>query len=115
VEIDLLLEGDRLPMLEPLPAGDYYAFVTWCPETRRLQRIRLVRAARITDIRVPLKSPDADVELDLAAIFREIYDLNPYHQLLRYQQPVALRLTKADIEWAAWQAPSGVITAAGPG
>ena len=28
VDLDLLLSGERLPMLEPLPAGDYFAFVS---------------------------------------------------------------------------------------
>src|SRR5690606_13090932 len=28
VEIDLLLKGERLETIEPLPEGDYYAFIT---------------------------------------------------------------------------------------
>ena len=37
VEIDLLIRGSRLPMLKPLPVGDYYAFVSRAEERPRGQ------------------------------------------------------------------------------
>ena len=41
VEIDFLLGGERLPMDEPLPPGDYYAFVSRAERPARLRRLRL--------------------------------------------------------------------------
>jgi hypothetical protein len=106
VEIDLLLEGDRLPMLAPLPAGDYYAFVTRCPRHDVCNVYAWSVRQALPTIRVPLLAPDADVELELAAVFRTTYDLGRYSRLLRYQQPVALQLSEADLAWAASQAAS---------
>lgn len=99
VEIDLLLEGERLPMLVPLPKGDYYAFVTQCPGHNVCNVYAWSVRSPLPTINVPLKSPDADVALDLAAVFRTTYELGRYQRLLRHQQPVSLTLSKPDLEW----------------
>ncbi len=100
VEIDLLLSGTRLSFLEPLPTGDFFAFVTrWGSHDKCSVFHWSVRVALPT-IPVPLKSPDADVYLDLAAAFRAAYDLGRYSRVLRYEQPVALGLSPADRQWA---------------
>ena len=103
VEIDLLLAGERLDLLAPLPAGDYYAFVTrWGSHDRCAVYAWSVRRPLPT-ILVPLRPPDADVPLDLAAVCATTYQLGRYARLLRYGQPIDLPLSSADAAWAAGQ------------
>ena len=100
VEVDLLLGGRRLPMARPLPAGDYYAFVS------RTERRPLadVYSWSIRDclptIPVPLLSPDPDVLLDLAAVFATVYERGRYERSIDYQVPLPLPLGASDRIWA---------------
>lgn len=100
VEIDLLLGGDRLPARDPLPPGDFYAFVS-----RRERRPKSdvyawsIRRA-LPKIPVPLKSPDPDVLLDLATAFKTTYDRGRYDRSLQYDLPLAGSLDPADRNWA---------------
>jgi hypothetical protein len=104
VEIDLLLEGERLPMLSPLPQGDYYVFVTRCPRHDICNVYSWSVRRVLPSIQIPLQSADADVELDLAAVFRTTYETGRYGRLLRHQQPAVFQLSDADMEWAVRQA-----------
>src|SRR5207302_4006542 len=94
VEVDLLLSGHRLPMLAPLPDGDYYAFVTRWPGNDRCDVYGWSVRQPLPTIPVPLRPPDADVPLDLAAAFRAAYDLGRYSRLLRYDEPITLPLAE---------------------
>jgi len=100
VEIDLLRAGQRLSFALPLPAGDYYAFVT-----RGRHRSADVYAWKLRDplpmIPVPLKSPDPDVQLDLAAIFRGTFERGRYRRQLRYDRPLRPPISSEDEVWAA--------------
>jgi uncharacterized protein DUF4058 len=100
VEIDLLLVGERLETVEPLPRGDYYAFVS---RPNRLPAVDVyawsVRRALPT-IPIPLLPPDADVPLDIAPLVAQVYDRGRYRQLLGYQRPLDLPLSDADRAWA---------------
>ena len=89
VELDLLLGGQRLPMRRPLPR-------------RRLLRTRLSRTItgpqshvyfwqrddRLPKIPVPLKSPDPDVVLDLAAVYKTAYDRGRYANSIDYTKAI---------------------------
>jgi hypothetical protein len=100
VELDLLRGGDRLTFAEPLPAGDYYAFVT-----RARQRFAQVYSWTLRDplptIRLPLQSPDPDIALDLSAVFASAYQRGRYSRRLRYGEPLRSRLDADDAAWAA--------------
>jgi hypothetical protein len=100
VEIDLLLTGERLETVEPLPAGDYYAFVT---RANRLPQVDVyawgVRHT-LPSIPVPLLPPDADVPIDLALLVKQVYDRGRYAQLLPYDKPAPAGLADADRGWA---------------
>lgn len=99
VEIDLLLRGDRLPMLEPLPDGDYYAFVTRGDAPERCDVYAWEVRRPLPAIPVPLKSDDREVELNLASSFAETYDRGRYRALLRYDAPPQLPLRAEDQTW----------------
>ena len=99
VELDLLRGGRRLPTLQPLPPADYYAVV--CRERFRPQaeaypwRLR----QRLPTIPVPLAGDDADVQLDLRAVFDTVYDRAGYDYFLSYRGPVDPPLEEEDAAW----------------
>jgi hypothetical protein len=101
VEIDLLLGGDRLPAMDPLPPGDFYAFVS--RRERRPESDVYAWSIRrpIPNIPIPLKAPDPDVVLDLATAFATTYDQGRYDRTLRYELPMLETRSAADREWAA--------------
>ena len=101
VEIDLLLGGDRLPALDALPAGDFYAFVSR-RERRPKAEVHAWSIRRVLlKIPVPLKFPDPDVLLDLAGAFKMTFDRGRYDRSLRYDLPLPSTLSEADRAWAA--------------
>jgi hypothetical protein len=103
VELDLLRGGERLPTVEPLPPGDYYAIVS-----RKLRRPEAdvyfwTLRQRLPAIKIPLASYDADVLLDLQAAFATVYDRAGYDYSLDYRYPVEPPLTDEDAVWVQQQ------------
>jgi hypothetical protein len=101
VDLDLLLNGQRLPLLEPLPDGDFHAFVT-----RALQHHDcLVYSWSVRDvlptISIPLKDDERDVTLNLQSVFQRVYDRNRYPLQIRYDQPIPSALSEQDRQWVA--------------
>src|SRR3954453_15010102 len=106
VEIDLLLEGYRLSMLVPLPAGDYYAFVTRAETYDRCDVYPWSVRQALPTIRVPLRPGDTEVSLDLADVLVKTYEVGRYDRLVRHQQPVELPLSPPDAAWVTERASS---------
>jgi Protein of unknown function (DUF4058) len=100
VEIDLLRGGERLPTREPLPKGDYYAFV--CRAKRRLvvDVYAWPLAHTLPSISIPLSAGDREVSLDLQRVFTSVYDSAGYDYSLDYRVPVVPPLSKIDARWA---------------
>jgi Protein of unknown function (DUF4058) len=100
VELDLLRGGERLPTLEALPPGDYYAFV--CREQRRFQAEVYAWPLHrpLPPVPVPLRGADPDVVLDLQAIFTTVYDRAGYDYSLDYRHTLMPPLSEADQVWA---------------
>ena len=73
VEIDLLLGGERLPMGEPLPAGDFYVLVSrW--ERRPLAEVLAFSLGEpIPALPVPLLGTDEEAIVDLEAAYRRVH------------------------------------------
>lgn len=88
VELDLLLSGQRLPMRRPLPNGDYYALVSRRDRRPKSDVYFWRRDDELPKIPVPLKAPDPDVALDLAAVFSTAYDRGRYAKSIDYSQPI---------------------------
>jgi hypothetical protein len=92
VEIDLLHEGRRVPMRDPLPPVPYFVLVS----REELRPLVDVWPIRLQDplpvVKIPLLAGDADVELDLQAAFSTIYDLLRYARAVNYAQPPEVRL-----------------------
>ena len=100
VELDLLVRGQRPLMEEELPAGDFFAFVTRAD--RRLKCDVYAWSVRhgLSNIKIPLRSPDPDVLLELPAIFALAYDRGRYARALDYAAPLDLPLAAVDRAWA---------------
>jgi Protein of unknown function (DUF4058) len=99
VEIDLLLRGARLPMREPLPMGDYYAFVSRAEQRPKAEVYTWSLRSPLPVIPVPLMAPDPDHALDLGALFRLTYDTGHYERELNYAGNAPAFLRPADQEW----------------
>ncbi len=108
VELDLLLNGARMPMGGPLPPGDYFATVA-CAENRPLCDVYGWTIRRnLPTIPIPLKSPDADVPLDLAAVFATAYEQGQFAKLVDYAAPLPFPLEPDDRSWAEGLAHASV-------
>jgi hypothetical protein len=88
VELDLLRGGVRLPMVDTLPAGDYYAIVSRAYRRPRAEVYTWRLFDPLPTIPVPLRRDDPDAPLDLQAVFTMVYDRARYHLSLDYQAPL---------------------------
>jgi hypothetical protein len=110
VEIDLLLEGRRLPVVEPLPLGNFYAFVSRGNQRPACQVYSWSIRRPLPNLPIPLKPPDADVMLDLAQAVATTFNGGRFDRNLRYDLPVPVSLDEPDRTWAAeclrrWKVP----------
>jgi len=99
VELDLLLGGIRLAVVDPIPAGDYFAFVSRCEKFPLSDVYSWSIRRLLPKISVPLKRPDPDITLDLAAAFTATFDQGGYARRVRYDLPLPGNLSEADREW----------------
>jgi hypothetical protein len=99
VEIDLLLTGRRLSMRQPLPAGDFYIFVSDAARRPKCDVRSWTLTQRIPPVAIPLKSPDGAITIDLAAVFQTAYERGRYERSLDYTQSLDLPLTQSTREW----------------
>ena len=102
VEIDLLLGGHRVPMKQPLRRGHYFAIVARGDKLPTAEVYSWTLRDPLPVIPIPLRSPDADVTLDLQAIVNRVYDVGRYRRTLRYDRPLhrALPLDPENRQWA---------------
>jgi hypothetical protein len=100
VELDLLRGGQRLPTVEPLPPGDFYAIVSRAARRPRVEVYAWSLRQRLPAIPVPLAGEDEAVALDLQAVFDIVYDRTGYDYSLDYRRPVEPALREADAAWA---------------
>ncbi len=106
VELDLLVRGQRLPMRQELPAGDFFAFVSRADRRSRCDVYAWSVRHCSPNIPIPLRSPDPDVILELPAIFAFAYDRGRYARALNYAAPLDLPLAGGDGAWAEEHARS---------
>ena len=99
VELDLLRGGERLPVVEPLPPADYYAFVSRASRRPRVEVYPWSLRRPMPSIDIPLAGDDPDVTLDLQAAFNTVYDRTGYDYSLDYQRDIVPPLSDEDTEW----------------
>lgn len=99
VELDLLRGGERLPTLEPLPAADYFAFVSRVADRPWAHAYHATLVEPLPVIPVPLTGKDPDVPFDLRAALTATYDRGGYDYSLDYGRPVEPALAAGDAAW----------------
>lgn len=102
VKIDLLLGGRRMPMARPLPPGDCLAIVARTELRPDAQVYAWSLRDLLPPVPIPLRAPDPDIHLDLAAAFAMAYDLGGYARVLRYGTPLpaSFPISAEDRAWA---------------
>lgn len=102
VEIDLLRDGDRLPLGKPRPpAADYVVLVTRAAEHPAARVWAFTVREPIPVVPVPLDATTPAVPLDLRACLDRVYEEGKYWVKLDYARPPDPVLRKHDAEWAA--------------
>jgi hypothetical protein len=99
VELDLLRGGERLPTVEGLPPGDYYAFICRGKDRLHAQVYAWSLRHSLPNLPIPLAGADPDVMLSLGEAFGMLYDRAAYRYSLDYRRPIAPPLSPADSEW----------------
>jgi hypothetical protein len=101
VELDLLLEGRRLPLQKPLPPADYYYFLCRAGQRPDCQVYRWTLRQPLPALPVPLRDPDPDLTIDLGAVFALAYERGRFYRRIHYQGPMPVFLGEAERQWAA--------------
>jgi len=100
VELDLIRGGQRLRLERPLPAGHYYAFISRVEDRPDCGVYHWTVRQRPPRIPIPLRAPDADVLVDLAAAIVIAYGRGRYGQIVNYSgAPPPPVFDPADAEW----------------
>jgi Protein of unknown function (DUF4058) len=101
VEIDLLLGGAPLPMKQRIEPGAYYAIVARGPRLPVAEVYRWSVRDPLPRLPIPLREPDPDILIDLAALVTPVYDLGRYARTLRHEAPLpeTASLTSEDRTW----------------
>jgi len=100
IEIDLLRAGDRPPLEAPVQPAPYYAMVSRADRRPSVHVWPIQLWDRLPTIPVPLREPDPDATIDLAAILAAAYDDGGYDLLIDYgQPPPPPELSPAEAGW----------------
>jgi uncharacterized protein DUF4058 len=100
VELDLLLRGQRLPMEQALPPGDFYAFLRRAENRKQSQVYAWTIRQPLPVIPIPLLAPDPDIPLDLPGLFTMAYERGRYARSLDYSATLEVPLSPPDLAWA---------------
>ena len=83
VEIDLLRDGEPLPLVSPSPASHYRILVS--PHIRPVAALYAFNLSdRISDIPIPLRAEDTEPVVNLQAIVNELYEQLGYGYFIAY-------------------------------
>jgi len=86
VEIDLLLQGERMPTNERLPEGDYYVLVIRGYRLPFVEVYHWKLGQPLPTIPVPLLQGDPDVALNLQEVYERVYIRARYDVQLDFSQ-----------------------------
>jgi hypothetical protein len=99
VELDLPLGGQRVPLGKPLPAAHYYYFLSRGDQRPDCQVYFWTVRQPLPRLPVPLRKPDADVLIDLGAVFTTAYDRGRFRRRIDYHAPLPLSLSDGERRW----------------
>ncbi len=101
LELDLLREGERVPMQGPWPMAQYFALVSRA-EARPLVNVWPIALPRpMPTVPVPLLPGDSDAILDLQEALTNVYDTVGYDLAVDYSRTPEVPLPLELASWAA--------------
>jgi len=103
VELDLLVGGQRMPLLRAPPRADYYAFVIRHHRLPNVDVYAWTVRQPLPNVPVPLRPGDREVVLDLPTLMFQAYQRGGYARSLRYEGPPRAPLQAEDLAWAEHQ------------
>jgi hypothetical protein len=102
LELDLLRQGQRVPLMGELPPAHYYVYLSRTQRRPFTQVWPVSLRGPLPTVPVPLLPPDPDVPLDLQAAVKACFDLVGYERLLDYSAPPPPpSLSDEDAVWVA--------------
>jgi hypothetical protein len=99
IEIDLLRQGQRVPMREPLPAAPYFVYLSRAEHRPMTDVFPIASSDPLPVVPVPLLGDDPDVPLDLQAALGNIYDLLGYDLAIDYSRPPETPVPQEQEAW----------------
>lgn len=106
VEVDLLLKGQRIPLGDDYPAGQYFALVADATRRSDCDVYAWTMRQPLPPIPIPLLLPDPPVWIDLAAVFATTYERGRYARSIDYNQPPPVSLRGDELTWTLERARS---------
>ena len=100
LEIDLLRQGQRVPMQKPLPAASYFIFLSRAERRPMTEIWPISLRESLPVVPIPLLPDDKDVALDVQQVFTTTYDLLGYDLAVDYTRRPEMPLPKEDVVWA---------------
>lgn len=100
LEIDLLREGERLPMLEALPPAPYFIFVGRYEDRPQTSVWPVYLESAVPAVAVPLLPGDSDVGLDLQLAISNVYDQCGYDLNVDYARSPEIALDPQAASWS---------------
>lgn len=99
IEIDLLYEGQPMPVLNYDQASHYQVLVSESSERPQAQLYPFNLQQPIPAFWVPLKPEDASILVDLKPLLDEIYELSGYDLDIDYRQDPVPKWSASELEW----------------
>jgi hypothetical protein len=100
VEIDLLREGQRVPMRQALPSVPYFVFVGRVDKRPILDVWPIALDQALPVIPIPLLAGDDDSFLNLQQALTTVYDLIGYDLVVDYDRSPEVPLPAETLQWA---------------
>jgi hypothetical protein len=100
LEIDLLRQGQRVPMQQPLPPAPYFVFLSRAERRPIVEVWPIQLKMRLPVVPVPLLAEDPDVDLDLQLALNTVYDALNYDLSVDYTRPPEVPLEEEAARWA---------------
>lgn len=99
IEIDLLIQGEPLPLGESAVDSHYRALVSRAAQRPTADLYAFNLPERIPDIPLPLAEKDLEITIALQPLLNEVYIKSGYDYFIDYQQEIALPLSSQELEW----------------
>jgi hypothetical protein len=100
LEIDLLRQGERPPLEDPVPEAPYYVVLSRADRRPVVAVWPIQLEDRLPTLPVPLLEPDPDAPLDLQGAVTSVYERGAYASQIDYRQPPPPPpLSEAEATW----------------